>query len=249
MIAGGEDPKFIARRVIVFASEDVGNADPRALEIAVAAARAVEFVGLPEARINLAQAVAYVALAPKSNAAITAIDAALAEVRRSGNLTPPASIRDGHYPGAKALGRGKGYVYPHSHGGFEPTQRYLPDELGDTRFYEPSENGFEGRCRSCWQTCAAVATRRPARELDRAISRGASRGRRRAASSRRSPAIPLSSPYFVGLAATARDSLRAHAGSWTRATALPCDPRAPSERRSARRRGGGRARIRTSSLG
>ena len=90
MIAGGEDPKFIARRVIIFASEDVGNADPRALELAIAAARAVEFVGLPEARINLAQAVAYVALAPKSNAAITAIDAALAEVRRSGNLTPPA---------------------------------------------------------------------------------------------------------------------------------------------------------------
>ena len=145
MIAGGEDPKFIARRVIVFASEDVGNADPRALEIAVAAARAVEFVGLPEARINLAQAVAYVALAPKSNAAITAIDAALAEVRRSGNLTPPASIRDGHYPGAKALGRGKGYVYPHAHGGFEPAQRYLPDELGDTRFYQPSANGFEAR--------------------------------------------------------------------------------------------------------
>ncbi len=145
MIAGGEDPKFIARRVIVFASEDVGNADPRALEMAIAAARAVEFVGLPEARINLAQAVAYVALAPKSNASIRAIDAALAEVRRSGNLTPPSSIRDGHYPGAKALGRGTGYVYPHSHGGFEPTQRYLPDELGDTRFYEPTANGFEAR--------------------------------------------------------------------------------------------------------
>jgi putative ATPase len=145
MIAGGEDPKFIARRVIVFASEDVGNADPRALEIAVAAARAVEFVGLPEARINLAQAVAYVALAPKSNASIRAIDAALSEVRRSGNLTPPASIRDAHYPGARALGRGTGYVYPHAHGGFEPTQRYLPDELGDTRFYQPSANGFEAR--------------------------------------------------------------------------------------------------------
>jgi len=145
MIAGGEDPKFIARRVIIFASEDVGNADPRALEVAVAAARAVEFVGLPEARINLAQAVAYVALAPKSNAAISAIDAALAEVRRSGNLTPPASIRDAHYPGARPLGRGAGYVYPHSHGCFEPTQRYLPDELGDRRFYEPSQNGFEAR--------------------------------------------------------------------------------------------------------
>src|SRR3712207_6673889 len=89
MIAGGEDPKFIARRIIVFASEDVGNADPRALEVAIAAARAVEFVGLPEARINLAQAVAYMAGAPKSNAAIKAIDAALEEVRREGTRRPP----------------------------------------------------------------------------------------------------------------------------------------------------------------
>ncbi len=145
MIAGGEDPKFIARRMVIFASEDVGNADPRALELAVACARAVEFVGLPEARINLAQGVAYLALAPKSNAAIRAIDDALGEVRRSGNLTPPAAIRDAHYAGARALGRGQGYVYPHAHGGFEPSQRYLPDELGDRRFYEPSANGFEAR--------------------------------------------------------------------------------------------------------
>ncbi len=145
MIAGGEDPKFIARRMIVFASEDVGNADPRALEIAVAAARASSSSACPRRASTSPRRVAYVALAPKSNASIRAIDAALAEVRRSGNLTPPASIRDGHYPGAKALGRGTGYVYPHAHGGFEPTQRYLPDELGDTRFYEPSANGFEAR--------------------------------------------------------------------------------------------------------
>ena len=136
LLAGGHDrgrrgPEVHRAAGDLFASEDVGNADPRALEVAIAAARAVEFVGLPEARINLAQAVAYVALAPKSNASIRAIDAALAEVRRSGNLTPPSPIRDGHYPGAKAMGRGNGYVYPHCHGGFEPTQRYLPEELGE----------------------------------------------------------------------------------------------------------------------
>jgi putative ATPase len=145
MIAGGEDPKFIARRMVIFASEDIGNADPRAIELAIACARAVEFVGLPEARINLAQGVTYLALAPKSNAAIRAIDDALAEVRRTGNLPPPAAIRDAHYAGATALGRGQGYVYPHAHGGFEPSQPYLPDALTGRRFYEPSANGFEAR--------------------------------------------------------------------------------------------------------
>jgi putative ATPase len=145
MIAGGEDPKFIVRRMIVFASEDVGNADPRALEVAVAVARAVEFVGLPEARINLAQGVTYLALAPKSNASYAAIDAALAEVRARGNLTPPAHLRDAHYAGAKKLGRGDGYVYPHAHGGFVAGQDHLPDELAGRRFYEPGENGFEAR--------------------------------------------------------------------------------------------------------
>ena len=144
MIAGGEDPKFVARRMIVFASEDVGNADPRALEIAIAVARAVEFVGLPEARINLAQGVTYLALAPKSNASYVAIDRALAEVRSRGNRTPPAHLRDASYAGAKKLGRGEGYVYPHSHGGFVP-QQHLPDEIADARFYEPGSNGFEAR--------------------------------------------------------------------------------------------------------
>ena len=114
MLAGGEDPKFIARRIIIFASEDVGNADPRALEVAVAAARAVEFVGLPECRINLSQAALYMALAPKSNAAYTAIDAALADVRREGNEPPPVDLRDANYPGSKKLGHGEGYRYPHS---------------------------------------------------------------------------------------------------------------------------------------
>jgi putative ATPase len=133
MIAGGEDPKFIARRMIIFASEDVGNADPRALEVAVAAARAVEFVGLPECRINLSQAVSYLARAPKSNAAYLAIDAALGDVRERGNLRPPPHLRDASYPGARKLGHGVGYVYPHDHP--ETPQQYLPDELVGRRYY------------------------------------------------------------------------------------------------------------------
>ena len=136
MIAGGEDPRFIARRMIVFASEDVGNADPRALEVAVAASRAVEWVGLPECRITLSQAATYLAIAPKSNAAYKAIDAALDDVRRQGNLAPPPHLRDANYRGAKQLGHGEGYEYPHSHGGWVE-QQYLPDELSGRRYYVP----------------------------------------------------------------------------------------------------------------
>ena len=136
MIAGGEDPKFIARRLIVFASEDVGNADPDALQVAVAAARAVEFVGLPECRINLSQAAIYLALAPKSNAAYKAVDAALDDVRRDGNQPPPAHLRDASYRGAKELGHGTGYKYPHADGGWVE-QRYLPDKLSGRRYYVP----------------------------------------------------------------------------------------------------------------
>ncbi len=134
MIAGGEDPKFIARRMIVFASEDVGNADPTALLVAVAASRAVEFVGLPECRINLAQAAVYLSLAPKSNASYEAIDAALADVRREGNEPPPPHLRDASYRGAKDLGHGEGYRYPHAHGGWVE-QQYLPEKLSGRRYY------------------------------------------------------------------------------------------------------------------
>ena len=141
MIAGGEDPKFIARRMIVFASEDVGNADPTALQVAVAASRAVEFVGLPECRINLSQAAVYLALAPKSNASYLAIDAALSDVGREGNQPPPAHLRDANYRGAKELGHGKGYKYPHSYGGWVE-QRYLPDKLAGRRYYTP-QRGVE----------------------------------------------------------------------------------------------------------
>jgi len=136
MIAGGEDPRFIARRMIVFASEDVGNADPRALEVAVAVSRAVEWVGLPECRINLSQAATYLALAPKSNAAYKAVDAALDDVRREGNLAPPPHLRSANYRGARDLGHGVGYDYPHAHGGWVE-QQYLPDELSGRRYYVP----------------------------------------------------------------------------------------------------------------
>jgi putative ATPase len=136
MIAGGEDPRFIARRMVVFASEDVGNADPTALGVAVAAAHAVEYVGLPEARINLAQAAAYLALAPKSNASIRAIDRALAEVRERGNLRPPKHLRDASYPAARRLGHGEGYVSPHADPEGAAGQLYLPYELAGTTYYE-----------------------------------------------------------------------------------------------------------------
>jgi putative ATPase len=135
MLAGGEDPKFVARRMIVFASEDVGNADATALLVAVAASRAVEFVGMPECRINLSQAVIYLALAPKSNAAYKAIDAAFSDVEREGNEPPPPHLRDASYRGAKELGHGEGYKYPHSFGGWVE-QQYLPDKLVGRTYFE-----------------------------------------------------------------------------------------------------------------
>jgi putative ATPase len=142
MLEGGEDARFVARRMIVLASEDVGNADPRALLVAVAAAQAVEHVGLPEARLNLAQAAIYLARAPKSNAVIKALGAAAADVREHGHLRPPDALRDAHYYGARKLGRGKGYVYPHSDpSGFDVDN--LPDKLKGRRYYEPSGNGEE----------------------------------------------------------------------------------------------------------
>jgi putative ATPase len=144
MLTAGEDPKFVARRLLVFASEDVGNADPRALEVAVAAARAVEFVGLPECRINLAQAVTYLSLAPKSNASYTAIERAMKQVEEHGAQPPPPHLRDTHYPGARRLGHGLGYVYPHAQGGYVD-QEHLPEALRDSEFYQPTGEGEEGR--------------------------------------------------------------------------------------------------------
>ena len=140
MIDGGEDPKFIARRIFILASEDIGNADPQALLIAEAAFRAVEVIGLPECRINLAQAVTYMALAPKSNAAEAGIDAALAEVRRGPRRDVPSYLRDRHRPGSEGYGR---YRYPHDYPGHWVDQRYLPEGLERGCFYHPSENGWE----------------------------------------------------------------------------------------------------------
>jgi putative ATPase len=136
MLAGGEDPRFIARRMVIFASEDVGNADPHALLVAVAAAQAVDHVGLPECRINLSQAATYLALAVKSNAAYKAVDAAMDDVRREGNQPPPSHLRDASYRGAKDLGHGEGYKYPHATGGWVE-QQYLPACLSGRRYYVP----------------------------------------------------------------------------------------------------------------
>jgi putative ATPase len=142
MLEGGEDPRFIARRMIVLASEDIGNADPRALQVAVAAAHAVEHVGLPEARLNLSQAAIYLARAPKSNASYLALKEATADVREHGHLRPPDELRDAHYRGAKKLGRGQGYIYPHSDpAGFEVD--YLPEKLQGRTYYRPSGSGEE----------------------------------------------------------------------------------------------------------
>jgi len=143
MLEGGEDPRFIARRMVILASEDVGNADPQALLVADAAARAVDRVGLPECALNLAQAAVYLALAPKSNASYKGLSAARAEVREHGAKTPPDYLRDAHYPGAAKLGRGEGYRYPHDEPGGVGDQPLLPEELRGHRFYEPTDRGFE----------------------------------------------------------------------------------------------------------
>ncbi|MBL5975204.1 MAG: replication-associated recombination protein A [Candidatus Leucobacter sulfamidivorax] len=143
MIEAGEDPRFIARRLMVHAAEDIGMADPQALPIAVAAAEATQLIGLPEARIPLAEATIYLATAPKSNAVITAIDAAISDVRGGGFGRVPIHLRDGHYPGAKRLGHGKGYKYPHNDPLGVVRQQHLPDELADRVYYRPGEHGNE----------------------------------------------------------------------------------------------------------
>ncbi|CAB0609817.1 replication-associated recombination protein A [Corynebacterium diphtheriae] len=148
MIDAGEDPRFIARRLVIHASEDVGMADPQALSVAVAASQAVALIGMPEARINLAQATIHLATAPKSNAVITAIDAALADVKQGKTGPVPAHLRDGHYAGAKQLGNAVGYKYPHDDPRGIVEQQYIPDGLEDVVYYRPSEHGAEQRIES-----------------------------------------------------------------------------------------------------
>lgn len=145
MLYAGESVTFIARRIMICASEDVGNADPAALQVAVSAAMAVERIGMPEAQIILAQAVAYVASAPKSNAAVRAIADASGIVEETGNLPIPAHLQDAHYKGAKKLGRGTGYKYAHDYPGHYVKQQYLPYELDGKEFYKPSGNGYENK--------------------------------------------------------------------------------------------------------
>ena len=147
MIEAGEDPRFIARRLIVHASEDIGMADPTALPTAVAAAEAAALIGLPEARIPLAQATIHLATAPKSNSVINAINAAQADVRAGKSGHVPAHLRDGHYEGAKRLGNAVGYQYPHDDPRGVLSQQYLPETLADAEYYHPTDHGAEKRVR------------------------------------------------------------------------------------------------------
>jgi putative ATPase len=143
MVAAGEDPRFIARRLIISASEDVGNADPHALQLATSAAAALDWVGLPEAQYALAQATAYIAAAPKSNRAGTAYWAAMDDVLRHGSLPVPSHLRSATWRERRDFGHGMGYVYPHDYVGADVDQQYLPDELAERRYYEPSDHGYE----------------------------------------------------------------------------------------------------------
>ena len=151
MLYAGEDVKFIARRIMILASEDIGNADPQALQVAVAAAQAVERLGMPEARIVLAQAVTYMASAPKSNSAFNAIDKAMRVVQETKTPPVPVHLQDAHYKSAGKLGHGKGYKYAHDYKNHYVKQQYLPDGLTGEVFYEPSENGYEQQIRAYYK--------------------------------------------------------------------------------------------------
>lgn len=151
MLYAGEDVKFIARRIMILASEDIGNADPQALQVAVAAAQAVERLGMPEARIVLAQAVTYMASAPKSNSAINAIDKAMRVVQETKTPPVPVHLQDAHYKSAGKLGHGKGYKYAHDYKNHYVKQQYLPDGLTGEVFYEPSENGYGQQIRAYYK--------------------------------------------------------------------------------------------------
>jgi putative ATPase len=150
MIEGGEDARFLARRMVILASEDIGLADPQALLVAEAAARAVEYVGLPEAALNLAQAVIYLARAPKSNSVVTALGRAQADVRSGVAQEVPAHLRDAHYKSASTIGHGEGYVYPHDDPSGVVAQQYRPDGLEGHVYYEPSTHGAEARKAETW---------------------------------------------------------------------------------------------------
>ncbi len=156
MLESGEDPRFIARRVVICASEDVGNADPQALVVAAAALQATEFVGLPECQLALAQAVTYIATAPKSNAATMAIGAAREDVKKGRTLAVPDHLRDAHYRGADKLGHGQDYKYSHDYEGGYVEQEYLPEER---HYYEPTDRGYEAEIRKRMEATRGKAKR------------------------------------------------------------------------------------------
>ncbi len=147
MLEAGEDPLFVTRRMIIFASEDIGNADPRALSLALAADQAFQRLGMPEGLFPLAQCCTYLASAPKSNASYEAWTAAQKDVREHGPLPVPMKLRNAPTRAMKAWGYGEGYRYPHADGGYSPGEAYLPDALTDRRYYAPRESGFEARIR------------------------------------------------------------------------------------------------------
>ncbi len=153
MIYAGEDPKFIARRIMICAAEDVGMADPNAMVVAAAASQVLERVGMPEGQIPLAEAAVYVATAPKSNASYMALNAAMEAVRKVQVKTVPPHLQDAHYSGASQLGRGNGYKYAHDYPGHYVRQQYLPDELVGTRFFEPGDNGYEKEIKKYMEFC------------------------------------------------------------------------------------------------
>jgi len=147
MVEAGEDPLFIARRMVIFASEDVGNADPRAIQVAIAVKEAVDFVGMPEGAIPLAQGVTYLATAPKSNASFKAMISAKEDTTRFGALPVPMPLRNAPTPMMKRMGYGENYRYPHSFEGAVAEQDYLPEKLREQRYYQPTERGYEARIR------------------------------------------------------------------------------------------------------
>jgi putative ATPase len=166
MLEAGEDPRFIARRLVILASEDVGLAEPGALGVAVAAAHALELVGLPEARLNLAQATIHLALSPKSNAVIMAIDAATADVRDGRLGSVPAALRDAHYPGAKRLQHGRGYRYAQDFPGGVVEQQYPPDEVVGRDYYRPHDRGAERAATERLATLRATVRGEHAEDLE-----------------------------------------------------------------------------------
>lgn len=160
MLEAGEDPRFVARRLIISASEDIGLADSQALVVAVNAAQAVALIGMPEARITLAHAVIYLATAPKSNAAYLAIDSAIEEIRAGKIGSVPAQLRDSHYSGAQRLGHGAGYQYPHDYPTGVVAQQYAPDELRDREYYQPTRRGAEAKVAEVLETLRQTLRKR-----------------------------------------------------------------------------------------